>query len=564
MTLNFPTDPQDGDVYEGYIFEASTGTWDIPPSTSVDKEYVDTALMGKINISDMGIAWGVATLDQDGYVDIEQLAHIIGNPPAGLNTLEELAGQFKQKTTSQWASDSSILPYGSINVENDGVSGSNKYKIGNGTETWAQLPYVADSEYLAAELSPITTDISAIETTLTGKADLSGATFIGEVTFDNNVNVSSLTLGSVTTTEFEYLNGVTSSIQSQLDAKETSSHASSTYAPKASPTFSGNVSLPSTTSIGNVSSTELSYVDGVTSAIQTQIDAVSSGLSQANSDISLKAPINAPTFTGTVSGITKSMVGLGNVDNTADSAKPISTATQTALDLKAPKANPTFTGTVTAADVSISGNLTVTGTTTTVNATNLEVNDSLIYLSANQYDTDIVDIGIFGAYGDANAGHFHTGLIRDASDAKWKLVSNGAEPSSNVVDFTSITYDTLKLGGLEFSDGTQTKQGVPSLTGFVYKTTSYTLDALTLRDNTIEVSSASATTITIPLDSSLNFPVGTSIDILQTNTGQVTIAATSGVTLNGTPGFKLRTQWSSATILKRAANTWVVYGDLMA
>lgn len=44
-------------------------------------------------------------------------------------------------------------------------------------------------------------------------------------------------------------------------------------APLASPTFTGTVTLPSTTSIGNVSSTELGYVDGVTSAIQTQLNA---------------------------------------------------------------------------------------------------------------------------------------------------------------------------------------------------------------------------------------------------------------------------------------------------
>ena len=43
----------------------------------------------------------------------------------------------------------------------------------------------------------------------------------------------------------------------------------------ASPTFTGTVTLPSTTSIGSVSSTELGYLDGVTSAIQTQIDAKS-------------------------------------------------------------------------------------------------------------------------------------------------------------------------------------------------------------------------------------------------------------------------------------------------
>ena len=62
--------------------------------------------------------------------------------------------------------------------------------------------------------------------------------------------------------------------------------------------------------------------------------------------LDLKAPIASPTFTGTVSGITKTMVGLGNVDNTSDANKPVSTAQQTALDLKANIASPTFTGTV--------------------------------------------------------------------------------------------------------------------------------------------------------------------------------------------------------------------------
>ena len=51
--------------------------------------------------------------------------------------------------------------------------------------------------------------------------------------------------------------------------------------------------------------------------------------------INLKANIESPTFTGTVKGITKAMVGLGNVDNTSDLDKLISTATQVALDLKA-------------------------------------------------------------------------------------------------------------------------------------------------------------------------------------------------------------------------------------
>jgi hypothetical protein len=113
--------------------------------------------------------------------------------------------------------------------------------------------------------------------------------------------------------------------------------------------------------VANVSSTEIGYLDGVTSAIQTQINT--------------KAPTADPTFTGTVSGVTKTHVGLGNVDNTSDASKPVSTATQTALDLKAPLASPTFTGTPAAP-------LAVTGTNTTQIATTSFVQQELSVLTS--------------------------------------------------------------------------------------------------------------------------------------------------------------------------------------
>ena len=59
-----------------------------------------------------------------------------------------------------------------------------------------------------------------------------------------------------------------------------------------------------------------------------------------------KAPINSPTFIGTVSGVSKAMVELGSVDDTTDAHKPLSTAAQSALGAKASINRPTFTGTV--------------------------------------------------------------------------------------------------------------------------------------------------------------------------------------------------------------------------
>jgi hypothetical protein len=92
---------------------------------------------------------------------------------------------------------------------------------------------------------------------------------------------------------------------------------------------------------------------------------------------------------------------------------------------------------------------------------------------------------------------------------------------------------------------------------------SYTL-VLSDRDKIVEISNASANTLTVPLNSSVAYPVGSQIQILQTGVGQTTLTPTGGVTLNGTPGLKLRTQWSSATLIKRATDTWIAIGDLSA
>jgi hypothetical protein len=88
-----------------------------------------------------------------------------------------------------------------------------------------------------------------------------------------SIELDSATIGDVSNTEIQYLNGVTSAIQTQIDSKIATSTANSTYAPKQDPTFTGTVVLPSDTSIGNLSSTEIGYLDGITSGVQTQLNA---------------------------------------------------------------------------------------------------------------------------------------------------------------------------------------------------------------------------------------------------------------------------------------------------
>ena len=94
----------------------------------------------------------------------------------------------------------------------------------------------------------------------------------------------------------------------------------------------------------NAANTFTSQLANVNTAARTYTFPDRSGTIADNTDLALKAPLASPTFTGTVAGITATMVGLGNVTNTSDASKPVSTAQQTALDLKANLASPTFTG----------------------------------------------------------------------------------------------------------------------------------------------------------------------------------------------------------------------------
>jgi len=100
---------------------------------------------------------------------------------------------------------------------------------------------------------------------------------------------------------------------------------------------------------------------------------------------------------------------------------------------------------ITNAGVTIAGNLTINGTTTTINATTLAVDDNIIRLAEGNA-ANILDIGFVGNYTSGSA--LHTGLIKQASSNKWLLVSGIGEPT-NTVDLTGATYDALKVGSLE-------------------------------------------------------------------------------------------------------------------
>ena len=81
----------------------------------------------------------------------------------------------------------------------------------------------------------------------------------------------------------------------------------------------------------------------------------------------------------------------------------------------------------------------------------------------------------------------------------------------------------------------------------------------------IELNKATALNLTVPTDATVAFPIGTVIELWQQGAGQVTVVAAGGVTIRSTEGkLKLYGQYVSASLRKRAANEWVLTGDLVA
>ena len=153
-------------------------------------------------------------------------------------------------------------------------------------------------------------------------------------------------------------------------------------APTADPTLTGTVTVPDNSfdldklvqvaanvllgrdgSAGNVIEIACTEVarsildDTTTAAVRTTI-----GLGNVTNE-SKATMFTSPTFTGTVAGVTKAMVGLGSCDNTSDANKPISTLTAAALALKANLASPSMTGTPTAPTAAAGTNTTQIATT---------------------------------------------------------------------------------------------------------------------------------------------------------------------------------------------------------
>jgi hypothetical protein len=130
------------------------------------------------------------------------------------------------------------------------------------------------------------------------------------------------------------------------------------------------------------------------------------------------------------------------------------------------------------------------------------------------------------------------------------------------IAWSKISTTPTTLSGYGISDAA-TKAYVDSVT-VNNQTASYSI-VLSDAGKVIEMDVSSANTVTIPLDATVAFPIGTTIDIVQIGSGKTTIAVADPLIVVQSSGGKLslNTQFSAASLYKRDTNTWIVMGDLV-
>jgi hypothetical protein len=206
----------------------------------------------------------------------------------------------------------------------------------------------------------------------------------------------------------------------------------------------------------------------------------------------------------------------------------------------------------------VNGNLFINGNLTTINANNLSINDSMIYL-ADDNPADLLDIGFVSAFTDA-VRYQHTGFVRDATDGTWKLFANVVAEPTTTIDFTNATYGNITVGNIAGSVNGYSigYRDVPQIT--VANLTLIASDA----GKHYYGANTNPTTITIPLNSSVAFGNGTAISIVNQGTGNITISNVAGVQLylagNTTGGSRTITSYGMATLIKVQVNTWFING----
>jgi hypothetical protein len=213
-------------------------------------------------------------------------------------------------------------------------------------------------------------------------------------------------------------------------------------------------------------------------------------------------------------------------------------------------------------DTLVSGtNIKTINATTVLGSGNISVQETLI--SGSNIKT--INLNSLLGSGNVNVEPVITGAATTITSADLPvsraLVSNA---SGKIAAATTTSTELGYVNGVTSAIQTQIDTKTNKLIVTNRQSSSYTL-VLSDADKLVEMNVATANILTVPLNSSVAFSIGTQILLAQYGAGQTTISPSGGVVIrsNGS-NLKLNAQYSGATLIKIAENEWYLFGDIVS
>lgn len=452
-----------------------------------------------------------------------------------------------------------LIAYANAAYTNATAFAANADNISSGTLNTARLPATANvttAINVGAEVNINTTSIaignSTVNTTITasgisidgtlgtGNTTITGTLAANDTTITGTANVSgTINVGSNVSINTSFISVGNSTVNTQISAGNLA--------------LNGSELLIGNSTTNTVLTGEFIDLTGYIEAGQYISIGNTSVNTYANSTTLVTADVDTVTLTATGNTIVGgNFTANGNVilgDSTSDNVSVVGHVNTSIL----PAANVTYDlgsqnlqwNTIHANnahvdyiqvdhDVTVAGNLTVTGSLVTINVSTLAVTDSLIHLATNNTISDTLDIGFFGNYQVGGGDHEHTGLFRDATDGVYKLFQGLTVAPTTTVDTSNNTFSLATLEAYLISGG------------FISNTSAISITA----NSTVNVAIVANTL-------SLSTPLGLSSGGL----GVSSLTANSILTANSTGGLAFTTSTTQGHVLQ-INNGAPVFGHL--
>ena len=393
--------------------------------------------------------------------------------------------QLRRDTAANWTSVNPVLANGEMGIETDTL----KVKIGNGSATWSTRPYI---NVLPSDLAELSQD--AVNSAIVAGTGL-------DKTYNDEANTITLDIDSTVATKSFAAQLLTNATKSNIVITGDESGLTITAENGVADSTTDNLTEGSTNkyftderaqdAVGNALGNGLKYTDS-TGAIEPNL--TTAGGLKIDLDGKLAADSQYVTFNTTEQTLTNKTLTSPKVNEnvalTATSSElnildgatlsttelnyvdGVTSAIQTQIDNKASLAGATFTGAVSGTSLTLSGDLTVNGTTTNINSTNLTVEDKNIVLGDTATPTDATADGggitLKGStdktlvWSDATDSWTSSENVNLASGKSYNIngtnIKDVAETLTNKT-LTSPTITSPTVSGLYLSDNSITFEG---------------------------------------------------------------------------------------------------------